>query len=172
MCVLRLQVLPFFILLWFCSSSAHARPTAACEDRGTSVVIDLDRSILWLCEEGSSQGRYRVALGQGGLDKRREGDKKTPVGTYSLGSGRASSDYYRFLSVGYPTSKQKTQGYTGSAIGIHGPKKGFERWGFLNSRVNWTHGCIAVASHQDIDEIEAWVRTLDRRVVHLVRTRE
>ena len=48
---------------------------------------------------------------------------------------------------------------TGSAIGIHGPKKGFERWGRLNSRVNWTHGCIAVATHREIEEIENWFVT-------------
>jgi len=159
----------FSLCFWFlCIPVVYAGNAQPCEDHGTSVVVDLERGRLWLCEDSETVSKYRVALGQGGVGKRIRGDKKTPVGTYSLGNGRASSEYYRFLPVGYPTSQQKTQGYTGSAIGIHGPKSGFERWGRLNSRVNWTHGCIAVATHREIDEIETWVRDHSARKIHLV----
>ena len=161
--------LAFSLCSWLvCLPVVHAGKSDPCQDRATSVLVDLNRGRLYLCEDSKTVAKYRVALGQGGVDKRVEGDKKTPVGTYSLGNGRASSEYYRFLSVGYPTSQQKKQGYTGSAIGIHGPKKGFERWGRLNSRVNWTHGCIAVATHRVIVEIENWVRDQGVRKIHLV----
>jgi L,D-peptidoglycan transpeptidase YkuD (ErfK/YbiS/YcfS/YnhG family) len=160
--------------LWCLSTAAMALGSSGspCTDRGTSVVIDLDRSRLWLCEAGVSVGRYRVALGQGGIAKRKRGDKKTPVGTYSLRPGRSSPKYHRFLAVGYPTARQRAQGYTGSAIGIHGPKRGLGWLGPLGSMVDWTLGCIAVSTDAQIEAIEAWVNTSGARKVHLVSGKE
>ena len=139
--------------------SAEAGEVGPCADRGPAVVVDLDRSDLWLCNQGVSEGSYSVSLGSGGLGKRRQGDNKTPVGVYSLGKPRPSRDkFHIFIPVGYPTAKQKAQGYTGSAIGIHGPKDGYRWLGPLNSLVDWTQGCIAVASVEEIEEIARWVR--------------
>jgi L,D-peptidoglycan transpeptidase YkuD (ErfK/YbiS/YcfS/YnhG family) len=154
-------------------SSAAAARSSPCEGRGTSVVVDLDRSRLWLCDEGEGVRSYRVAFGRAGVGKRKKGDEKTPVGTYSLGQGRASgAGFHRFLDVGYPTSSQIQAGYTGSAIGIHGPKDGWAWLGPLGVVKNWTAGCVAVASRRQIESIESWVRAESVRTVHLVSTLE
>ena len=52
-------------------------------------------------------------------------------------------------------------GYTGSAIGIHGPSRIFARAGWMNTVADWTEGCIAVASDEAIDEIAAWMQDKD-----------
>ena len=152
-------------LAWGGSAVAGARP---CEDRGTSVVIDLDRSRLWLCEDGRVQDRYRVALGQGGIGKRKRGDKRTPIGTYRLGSGRRSTKYHLFIPVGYPTASQRSRGFTGSAIGIHGPTRRFRWLGPLGVMVDWTLGCIAVSTDAQIERISEWAAHNRVRKVHLI----
>jgi murein L,D-transpeptidase YafK len=50
------------------------------------------------------------------------------------------------------------QGYTGSGIGLHGPRRGYTWLGRLNARVDWTRGCIALASDREIDALARWVR--------------
>jgi len=149
---------------------AQASPSQQCHGSETSITIDLDRSRLHLCEEGISRKQYRVALGQSGIAKRKRGDKKTPIGTYRLGTGRHSPKYHRFIPIGYPTSSQRAQGYTGSAIGIHGPKRNFRWLGPLGTMVNWTLGCIAVSTDPQIEEIEAWAKEAGVRSVHLIGT--
>ena len=148
--------------------AAQASPSQKCLGSETSITIDLDRSRLHLCEEGISRKQYRVALGQKGIAKRKRGDKKTPTGTYRLGTGRHSPKYHRFIPVGYPTSSQRAQGYTGSAIGIHGPKRNFRWLGPLGTMANWTLGCIAVSTDPQIEEIEAWAKEKRVRSVHLI----
>ena len=124
--------------------------------------------MLHLCEAGLSVGEYAVAMGKGGPGKRREGDNKTPVGRYLLGLPRASSSFGTFIPIGYPTPSQKRDGYTGSAIGIHGPSRTFAWAGSTNTAVDWTEGCIAVASDEAIEEIAAWVGEKEPRAVHLM----
>ena len=162
--------------LWLslASPAAWARPSP-CTERGTSVVVDLDRTRLWLCDEGEAVRRYRVAIGRKGKGKgkRRQGDRKPPIGTYSLGPGRPSgSGFHRFLDVGYPTRTQVQSGYTGSGIGIHGPKVGWAWLGPLGVGWNWTDGCVAVATRRQIESIESWVRAKRVRTVHLITTEE
>jgi murein L,D-transpeptidase YafK len=73
-----------------------------------------------------------------------------------------------FIPIGYPTANQRRDGYTGSAIGIHGPSRIFTRAGWMNTAADWTKGCIAVASDEAINEIAAWVENKQPRVIHLV----
>jgi murein L,D-transpeptidase YafK len=136
----------------------HAIGSAdACRERGTTVLVLADAHRLKLCQDGSTVATHRVALGRGGVDKRREGDARTPLGTYPLGRPGRSSEFHRFIPVGYPTEAQRHAGYTGSAIGLHGPSRGVRRLGRLTTWVDWTAGCIAVGADGDIEEIASWV---------------
>lgn len=101
-----------------------------------------------------------MALGSGGVDKRRTGDNKTPLGAYELGAPRASHDFHLFVPVAYPTAAQARLGYTGSAIGIHGPPRSFARVLALVPvpLPDWTAGCIAVRTDAEMDRIAAWLR--------------
>jgi murein L,D-transpeptidase YafK len=147
------------ILLLGCAS-AHA------DCPGTRVFVDTSARRLSLCENGQETHHYKVSLGKGGLDKQKEGDGRTPLGEYSLAPGRPSSEFHTFLLVGYPTPEQRAAGYTGGAIGVHGPARNFRWLGALAMLKNWTQGCIAVSSDREIDEIAAWVK--DRKVQSIV----
>jgi murein L,D-transpeptidase YafK len=131
-----------------------------CAGQGTAVVVDTAQRALLLCDEGRVKASHAVALGSGGVDKRVEGDAKVPLGTYPLGKPRASSSFNLFIPVGYPTAEQRRQGYTGSAIGVHGPARLAQ--GASSTAVDWTLGCIAVGTDDEIEAIARWVNT--RRV--------
>lgn len=125
-----------------------------CLGRGTSIVALSDIQVLFLCKNGVSVADYDFAAGRAGFEKRADGDLKTPTGTYSLGLPKVSRDGFKiFIPVGYPTTEQKKNGFTGGDIGIHGPPREFRCAGFFNTVVNWTRGCLAVASDTYIKEI-------------------
>lgn len=137
----------------------------------SSPCIDTQAHLLVLgrtrrmhrCLAGRSVGVHRVSLGRGGLDKRAEGDGKTPIGRYTLGKPRRSRNYLRFIPVEYPTEGQRSDGRTGGDIGVHGPPRfdgpvartlvGANLW-LLG---NWTDGCIAVRDDEEIESIVTWV---------------
>jgi len=131
-----------------------------CAGRATLIVVQTKPHLLYLCEGGRTVTRMKVALGSGGLDKRRQGDAKVPLGGYSLAAPVASRQFHTFILIGYPTPAQRRAGFTGSAVGVHGPARGYA--GALSTSVDWTLGCIAVGTDGEIDEIAAWVKA--RRV--------
>jgi hypothetical protein len=130
-----------------------------CPARGTLVVVDTAQHRLWTCEGGRATAEYRVALGSGGVGKERQGDAKVPLGDYALGPPRGSRLFHTFIPVGYPTAAQRRRGFTGSAVGVHGPARGWEKMpSAANTASDWTLGCIAVGSDEEIDRIAAWMR--------------
>jgi L,D-peptidoglycan transpeptidase YkuD (ErfK/YbiS/YcfS/YnhG family) len=140
---------------------SRATSSDACRDRGLSVLVDTQLHRLWLCEDGALVNEFAVALGRGGTGKREEGDRKTPLGSYPLGTPRESARFHTFIPIGYPTEEQRQQGLTGSNLGIHGPDRK-PRW------LDWTLGCVAVGSDAAIDEIAAWVRLKQPAMIELL----
>ncbi len=132
---------------------------APCPAGVTALVVDTSAHAMWRCEAGEPLEELAVALGSGGVGKRRQGDAKVPLGDYSLGAPRGSASFHLFIPVGYPTATQRQAGFTGSAIGVHGPARGYESLGALSTSVDWTLGCIAVGSDPEIERIARWVRT-------------
>ncbi|HSI04824.1 MAG: murein L,D-transpeptidase family protein [Myxococcota bacterium] len=131
---------------------------AACRSQTTEIVVDTAAHHMVLCDKGEQKAEYKVALGSGGIGKEREGDAKTPLGVYPLHQGRPSSSFHTFILLGYPTKEQRAKGMTGSAVGVHGPARGYEQLGELNVATDWTLGCIAVSSDEQIDFIAAWMK--------------
>jgi hypothetical protein len=143
---------------------------ASCQPDETAIVIDTPAHRLHLCRAGAREQSFVVALGMSGVDKRRVGDNRTPLGSYPLGAPRASRWFHRFIPVAYPTAAQLRAGYSGSAIGIHGPPRGLETVARLAMLVahDWTAGCIAVATDAEIERVGAWVEAHQVRTVRLV----
>jgi hypothetical protein len=93
------------------------------------IAVDAKRSRLYLF--GNEGGRLRliddfyVSVGKQGVDKRAEGDQKTPLGVYHT-SGRVEADRLdeRFgvgaVSLNYPNAYDRNVGRTGSGILLHG----------------------------------------------------
>ena len=148
------------------SSSPSSSGCAAGE---TGVVVDTRAHQMHLCNAGKVEGTYAVALGMKGVGKQREGDSRTPLGRYGLGPPRASKSFHIFVPVGYPTAAQARLGFTGGAIGIHGPPRGYSTLAELAMLVSrdWTAGCIAVATDAEIESIAAWVRKQEVKDVRL-----
>jgi len=124
---------------------------------------------MHLCNGGKIERTFAVALGSRGVGKQRQGDNRTPLGRYGLGPPRASKDFHIFVPVNYPTPAQARLGFTGSAIGIHGPPRGYETLAQLAMLISqdWTAGCIAVATDADIEAVAAWLRARDVKNVRL-----
>jgi murein L,D-transpeptidase YafK len=139
-----------------------------CEGDEAAILINTKKHRLLLCWEHTTVGTYGVAIGKGGTPKRKRGDNKTPLGSYALGKPRPSKRYGTFIPVGYPTWKQRNRGYTGSAIGIHGPDRSFAWLGPLTILSDWTQGCIAVGTDDSIEKIAAWVEKNDVKLVHIL----
>lgn len=139
-------------------------PADPCAGKDTVLYVDPAERLLWLCEAGEATEAIPVALGRGGLDKRVEGDAKVPLGEYRLGSPRPSQAHHLFIPVGYPTPSQRRGGFTGGAIGVHGPSRAYG--GAASTAIDWTLGCIAVGTDAEIDRIASWVRaTKARRII-------
>ena len=97
-----------------------------------ALVFDLrdNRMYIYEVSEGTSTaiGDYFVAVGKNGIEKRREGDEKTPVGIYFVTSYIPGDSLPAIYGVGafpisYPNAWDRRLGRTGSGIWIHGTDK-------------------------------------------------
>jgi hypothetical protein len=139
-----------------------------CPGGGPVILVDTTARVLCLCRAGEPEGEFRVSLGSRGVGKRVEGDRKTPLGPYALGTPRASSSFAWFIPVAYPTPEQARQGYTGGAIGVHGPHFALAWLRYATVWFNWTAGCIAVGSRSDAEAIAAWTTTSRAAEIRIV----
>jgi murein L,D-transpeptidase YafK len=152
----------WLVVVMLSAATAHADPCPS----DTAIVISTAAHRMTLCEGGHAIHEYRVAIGGGGIGKQREGDRKTPLGSYSLATPRESVNFHQFIEIGYPTAEQRDRGFTGSAVGIHGPSRKHAWLGRLRNYVDWTDGCVAVSSDDAIDEVAAWAaRAKPARVI-------
>jgi murein L,D-transpeptidase YafK len=151
-------------------SPSPSSSSSSCAAGETAVVVDTRAHRLHLCNAGKIDGTFAVALGMKGVGKQREGDNRTPLGRYGLGPPRASRSFHTFVPVQYPTPAQVRMGFTGGAIGIHGPPRGWATMAELAMLVaqDWTAGCIAVATDAEIEAVAAWVRKQGVKNVRLV----
>ncbi len=135
-------------VLWRFAGAEDPCPTAS-----TPLVLTTRSRTLWLCEAGRATAHLPVALGSAGVDKRVQGDRRTPIGTYTLGTPHPSSGYGTFIPIAYPTEAQRKQGFTGTAVGIHGPRRRFRWLGPVNAWFDWSGGCVAVADDAAIAKV-------------------
>jgi len=128
-----------------------------CPSTEAVVFVDTHAHVLLACEGGLAAHAYRVRLGSGGAGKTREGDRRTPLGVYGLAAPRRSERFGTFVPVGYPTAAQVALGYTGSAIGVHGPPRALRPFGRYLSAFDTTAGCVGLASDAEMDELRGWI---------------
>ncbi len=113
---------------------------------------------LVLYRQGKVLKSYRVALGRNPVDpKRRQGDRKTPEGRYTITGRNPSSAYHRALRISYPSAadraRARREGVSpGGDIMIHGLPNGQGYIGAAHRLTDWTDGCIAV-TNEEIEEI-------------------
>jgi tetratricopeptide (TPR) repeat protein len=126
------------------------------------VLIEKKARRLSLLSASEVIKTYRIALGGNPIGpKERQGDNKTPEGTYVIDSRNRDSAYHLSLHISYPNEQDKMRAKKlgvspGGDIMIHGIKNGLAWIGALHAGVDWTEGCIAVTD-QEIEEIDRLV---------------
>lgn len=127
------------------------------EAPGASLYVDTGAHVLLACREGRAEERFVVRLGSGGVGKKREGDKKSPLGTYALSPSRPSARFGTFVPIGYPTAEQAAAGFTGSAVGVHGPHRALRFAGRLTNALDTTDGCVGLATDEEMERLARWL---------------
>jgi tetratricopeptide (TPR) repeat protein len=123
------------------------------------ILIEKKERRLTLISRGKVLKTYKIALGGNPIGpKERQGDIKTPEGTYVIDSRNKDSRYHLSLHISYPNEEDKKRAKElgvspGGDIMIHGIKNGFSWVGDSQTEVDWTKGCIAVTD-EEIEEIE------------------
>jgi hypothetical protein len=151
-----------FVTLALPCPAADRLPAAARADR---VFVLKSARTLTLMDHGRVLKEYKVALGGRPIGaKTRQGDHKTPEGSYILDQRIRRSQFYRSIHISYPGPEDRARAHTlkvspGGDIMIHGLPNGFGFLGKSHLADDWTDGCIAV-TNEEMDEI--WRAVADR----------
>ena len=132
------------------------------------ILIDKSDYELSIYDNQGWYATYPVVFGNNSLsDKKMQGDRNTPEGTFKITSKRVHDKWNRFISIDYPNKeswekfnsrKQKgeipSSAKIGGGIGIHGtwPHEDFQ----IDSYSNWTLGCISM-KNEDVEEIYKFI---------------
>ena len=150
-----LAVVGLAVLATTRESPAPALPEAL---RADHILVEKSAHRLTLLAGDRVLKRYAVALGHGGLaPKTREGDDRTPEGSYRIDGRNPLSHYHLALHISYPEPRDvQAAAFRGEPPGgdimIHGLPNGFGGIGSRHRVVDWTAGCIAVTD-AEIEEI-------------------
>ena len=126
------------------------------------VLIEKKARRLTLLSKGEAIKTYKIALGGNPVGpKERQGDLKTPEGTYIIDARNGNSGFHLSLHISYPNEQDKKRARElgvspGGDIMIHGLKNGYGEMGASHAGVDWTEGCIAV-TNQEMEEIYKFV---------------
>ena len=126
--------------------------------KADSVLVIKSIHKLYLKKDNKVLKEYDVVFGTNPKGhKKREGDERTPEGSYILDFKKSDSAYYKAIHISYPSEQDKQmakqQGVDpGGQIMIHGQRNGFGWLSLIVQWFNWTDGCIAV-TNKEMDEI-------------------
>jgi murein L,D-transpeptidase YafK len=122
------------------------------------IIVHKHARTLALMHAGRVIKTYKIALGSEPVGpKARQGDHRTPEGTYVIDNRNANSKFHRSLHISYPNAADRERARKlgispGGDIFIHGLPNGYGFVGAAHRARDWTDGCIAVTD-QEIEEI-------------------
>jgi len=132
------------------------------------VVVSKSQRTLALLTDGEVLKTYKIAIGGTPVGpKARQGDHKTPEGTYILDHRNAHSQFYRSIHISYPDAQDRAHAAKlgappGGDVYVHGLPNGYGWLGSSHRLKDWTDGCIAV-TNEEMDEI--WRAVPDGTVI-------
>jgi murein L,D-transpeptidase YafK len=155
--------------------AAHVTKTAVAAKRMSSspvspmyIVIDKRKYELTVYDALGWFATYPVVFGNNTLDdKKMEGDRNTPEGTFKINAKRPHAKWDRFISIDYPNAeslarfnRRKEKGEIpasarpGGSIGIHGtwPNDDY----VVDKYRNWTEGCISL-KRRDVEDLYSYI---------------
>lgn len=131
------------------------------------LLIDKSDYRLYLYEDVTLRKIYKVTFGNPDQsDKLKEGDRRTPEGTFHIQSKRFDKLWNRFMLLDYPNEASmerfrrlqeegtlSASATPGGGIGIHGVEwSSGIRDNYVEQRINWTLGCISMKNN-DVCEL-------------------
>jgi murein L,D-transpeptidase YafK len=124
-----------------------------------ALLVDTSRSRLFVFANRDGEPRYvtdfYISLGKNGVEKRREGDQKTPLGVYTIVSSRDRlPDFYGpgAFPISYPNEWDRLHKRNGYGIWLHGtPSETYSR------PPRATDGCVALTN----DDLRRLARFVD-----------
>ncbi|HVK96853.1 MAG TPA: L,D-transpeptidase, partial [Flavisolibacter sp.] len=132
------------------------------------IVVDKSSYELTVYDQHGWYATYPVVFGHSSLaDKKMEGDRLTPEGTFRISNKRVHQKWTRFMGLDYPNkesiekfNERKRRGEIpawatpGGGVGIHGcwPKEDF----VVDRYNNWTNGCIAL-KRVDVEDLYSYI---------------
>jgi murein L,D-transpeptidase YafK len=147
------------VSILFFSSFLPLFSASAAVVKADKIVVIKSKHVALLMNNGEIIKAYRVSLGKQPVGRKsRQGDQKTPEGTYIIDSRIADSKFYLALHISYPNDADVKSAHKlgidpGGSIMIHGLPNGLgKRIGKLHRLSDWTDGCIAV-TNSEMDEI-------------------
>ena len=158
---MRIRMLTALSLCIICALGVGQSPSTPL--RAERVIVLKKKRILQLIGHGAVLKEYKVALGGDPVGpKRRQGDHKTPEGTYVLDSRNAHSQFYKSIHISYPNERDRTDARQahlspGGDVFVHGLPNGYQWVGAGHRLKDWTDGCIAVTD-EEMDEIWSAVK--------------
>ena len=165
-CLVSLGVLHPGIGLADIATSESVRTPGASLDEGLAdeLIVRKSERMLYLLREGEVLRSYSIALGANPEGhKQREGDQRTPEGTYRIDWRKPDSDFYLALHISYPNDTDRRRAShagtdPGGMIMIHGLPNELKhpRRDYMVS--DWTDGCIAVSN---VAMIDLWMSVPD-----------
>jgi murein L,D-transpeptidase YafK len=140
-----------------------SKKTTSLPKAPVKIIVDKSSYELYVYDADGWYATYPVVFGNSSLsDKKMEGDKNTPEGTFHIASKRVHDKWHRFMALDYPTkeswekfNQRKSRGEIpesariGGGIGIHGtwPHEDFQ----IDRYKNWTLGCISM-KNEDVED--------------------
>ncbi len=149
-------------------STAQAASEFEVADR--VVVRKADRELLLMKGERILK-TVKVALGLSPRGhKLREGDFRTPEGSYLLAERNLDSDYFLSIRISYPNDQDvlraNRQGVSpGGQIMIHGQPNRLSHPPQYYRERDWTNGCIAVSN---ADMVDIWLMTTAQTPIQIL----
>jgi len=118
------------------------------------VVVKSKRALVLLDEAQNIISRHRISLGKNSLGtKLKQGDYKTPEGTYRITIKRSDPKYYKEMLISYPNNedreRSKALGFNpGGGVTIHAqvPWNWDGHGNDFTLSNDWTEGCISVTN--------------------------
>jgi murein L,D-transpeptidase YafK len=123
-------------------------------DKADNVLVIKSQCRLFLLRDGKTLNAFHVALGANPEGhKQRQGDGRTPEGSYILDLKNAHSAFYKSIRISYPNAADRARARRrgvdpGGWIMIHGQRNGLGHLARNTQRTHWTNGCIAVTDRE------------------------
>jgi len=132
------------------------------------VVVNKACQTLNVYQYGRLTHTYPAVFGRKPGKKLHQGDRRTPLGLYTVIDKDLHSRWSRFMLIDYPSAEDRRRYRAaleagdipkrvgnpgpGGAVGIHGT----DRESFNRAGINWTLGCVSLLS-KDVKELDQLV---------------